>query len=111
MFVRVFVQTSNIAMMITKNIRRIGKTMKLVLELGTMFKQVSYSVIKIGLIGLTRYLAKYWTGKFRWKVLCPGGAITGFSKEFLNQVVTLVPMDALPSRMSINREFSFDPSL
>ena len=41
-------------------------------------KPVSYSVIKSGLIGLTRYLSTYWPDKnVRCNALCPGGIENG----------------------------------
>jgi NAD(P)-dependent dehydrogenase (short-subunit alcohol dehydrogenase family) len=55
-------------------------------------KPVSYSVIKTGLIGLTRYLATYWPEKVRCNALCPGGVDTGLPKEFVNQIENLIPM-------------------
>ncbi len=36
-------------------------------------KSVSYSVIKHGIIGLTRYFAAFWPGKVRCNCLCPSG--------------------------------------
>lgn len=36
-------------------------------------KPVSYSVVKHGIIGLTRYFAGFWPGKVRCNCLCPSG--------------------------------------
>lgn len=58
-------------------------------------KPVSYSVIKTGLIGLTRYLATYWPKKVRCNVLCPGGVGTGLPTEFVRQVITRIPLDRM----------------
>ena len=55
-------------------------------------KPVTYSVIKAGLIGLTRYLATYWPDRVRCNTLCPGGVDTGLSKEFVEKVIKRVPM-------------------
>jgi len=56
-------------------------------------KPVSYSVIKHGLIGLTRYLATYWCKKgIRVNALCPGGIYNNQSKEFVDKLVELVPL-------------------
>jgi len=41
-------------------------------------KPVTYSVVKTGIIGLTRYLATYWADKnVRCNALCPGGIENG----------------------------------
>jgi len=55
-------------------------------------KPVTYSVIKTGLIGLTRYLATYWPDRVRCNALCPGGVDSGLPKEFVKKVAEHVPM-------------------
>ncbi len=54
-------------------------------------KPVTYSVIKSGLIGLTRYMATYWAEKVRCNALCPGGVEAGQSGEFLSKVKDRIP--------------------
>jgi NAD(P)-dependent dehydrogenase (short-subunit alcohol dehydrogenase family) len=61
-------------------------------------KPVTYSVVKTGLIGLTRYLATYWsTKKVRCNALCPGGVENGQPKEFLKDVNLRIPMGRMAS--------------
>lgn len=56
-------------------------------------KPVTYSVIKSGLIGLTRYLATYWADKgVRCNALSPGGVYNGQSEEFVQRLSALIPM-------------------
>jgi NAD(P)-dependent dehydrogenase (short-subunit alcohol dehydrogenase family) len=56
-------------------------------------KPVSYSVVKSGLIGLTRYLATYWaTEGVRANALCPGGVENGQPSIFLERIHQLIPM-------------------
>ncbi len=56
-------------------------------------KPVTYSVIKAGLIGLTRYLATYWPEKgVRANALSPGGVYTNQDSKFVNRLTNLIPM-------------------
>lgn len=56
-------------------------------------KPVTYSVIKTGLIGLTRYLATYWANKnVRVNALSPGGVYNGQSDEFVARLSHLIPL-------------------
>lgn len=56
-------------------------------------KPVTYSVIKHGLIGLTKYLATYYAEKgVRANALCPAGVFNGQNGEFLNKLTNLIPM-------------------
>lgn len=55
-------------------------------------KPVTYSVVKTGLIGLTRYLATYWPTKVRCNALCPGGVESGQPEGFLKELHARIPM-------------------
>jgi NAD(P)-dependent dehydrogenase (short-subunit alcohol dehydrogenase family) len=56
-------------------------------------KPVTYSVVKTGLIGLTRYLATYWADKnVRCNAMCPGGVENGQPEDFLKEVSARIPM-------------------
>jgi len=56
-------------------------------------KPITYSVIKSGLIGLTRYLATYWhTDSVRVNALSPGGVYEGQEDEFVTKLSALIPL-------------------
>jgi len=56
-------------------------------------KPVTYSVVKHGLIGLTKYLASYWADKnIRVNAFCPGGVYNGQDEEFVKKLTNLIPM-------------------
>lgn len=56
-------------------------------------KPVTYSVIKHGLIGLTRYLATYWADcGVRANSILPGGIFQDQSPEFVSKISNLIPL-------------------
>jgi NAD(P)-dependent dehydrogenase (short-subunit alcohol dehydrogenase family) len=56
-------------------------------------KPVSYSVVKHGLIGLTRYLATYWADAgIRVNALCPGGVFQDQPGDFVQRLTSLIPL-------------------
>ncbi len=62
-------------------------------------KPVTYSVIKAGLIGLTRYLATYWVDQgVRANALSPGGVFNGQGEEFVQRLSSLIPLGRMANR-------------
>jgi NAD(P)-dependent dehydrogenase (short-subunit alcohol dehydrogenase family) len=56
-------------------------------------KPVTYSVVKSGLIGLTRYLATYWHGSgVRANAISPGGVYNHQPDEFVTRLSELIPL-------------------
>lgn len=62
-------------------------------------KPVTYSVIKSGLIGLTRYLATYWAAQgVRCNALSPGGVYNGQNEEFVQRLTSLIPLGRMATK-------------
>lgn len=56
-------------------------------------KPVTYSVIKHGLIGLTKYLATYWADHgVRVNAISPGGVFNNQDPAFVERLTRLIPM-------------------
>jgi len=56
-------------------------------------KPVTYSVVKHGLIGLTKYLATYWCEQgVRCNALSPGGVVAGQNDVFVSKLTQLIPL-------------------
>lgn len=56
-------------------------------------KPVTYSVVKHGLIGLTKYLATYWHEQgVRCNALSPGGVYAGQNDVFVSKLTSLIPL-------------------
>ena len=62
-------------------------------------KPVTYSVVKTGLIGLTRYLATYWADcGVRVNAISPGGIYNGQPDEFVQRLNNLIPLGRMAHR-------------
>ena len=62
-------------------------------------KPITYSIIKHGLIGLTKYLATYWADLgIRSNALCPGGIQHNQSGEFIDRISNLIPMGRMAKK-------------
>lgn len=62
-------------------------------------KPVTYSVVKTALLGLTRYLATYWSdANIRVNALSPGGVANNQPEEFTTRLHALIPMGRMADR-------------
>jgi NAD(P)-dependent dehydrogenase (short-subunit alcohol dehydrogenase family) len=62
-------------------------------------KPVTYSVVKAGLVGLTRYLATYWAAEgVRCNALCPGGVENNQDPAFVAKLTSLIPLGRMARR-------------
>ncbi len=66
-------------------------------------KPVSYSVVKHGLIGLTKYTASYWAKKnIRCNAIAPGGIFNNQNRLFVKELNKLIPL----GRMAKSNEYN-----
>ncbi len=71
-------------------------------------KPVTYSVIKAGLVGLTRYVATYWADRgVRANALSPGGIFTGQDDAFVRRLSSLIPMGRMATRQEYRSAVQF----
>jgi NAD(P)-dependent dehydrogenase (short-subunit alcohol dehydrogenase family) len=71
-------------------------------------KPVTYSVIKAGLIGLTRYLATYWAEKgVRCNALSPGGVFNNQGEEFVQRLESLIPLGRMATKNEYREAIQF----
>ena len=62
-------------------------------------KPITYSVIKTGLVGLTRYLATYWPNQgVRCNALSPGGVDNDQDDIFVERLTSLIPLNRMAQR-------------
>lgn len=62
-------------------------------------KPITYSVVKTGLIGLTRYVSTYWAEKnVRCNAICPGGVENNQNSEFVTELVKRIPMNRMANK-------------
>lgn len=59
-------------------------------------KPITYSVVKTGIIGLTRYVSTYWADKnVRCNAICPGGVENNQNEDFVNELIKRIPMNRM----------------
>ena len=62
-------------------------------------KPVSYSVIKAGVVGLTKYLASYWAADgIRVNALSPGGVYDSQDEAFVKRLIELIPLGRMAKK-------------
>ena len=62
-------------------------------------KPVTYSVVKHGIIGLTKYMATYWADKnVRVNAIAPGGIYANQPEEFVKKLTNLIPMGRMAKK-------------
>ena len=66
-------------------------------------KPVSYSVVKHGIIGLTKYTASYWAKKnVRCNAIAPGGIYNKQDVNFLNNIKKTIPVGRMAKKNEYN---------
>jgi NAD(P)-dependent dehydrogenase (short-subunit alcohol dehydrogenase family) len=70
-------------------------------------KPVTYSVIKHGIIGLTKYTATYWPKKIRCNALAFGGMENDQDKNFVKKIKELIPMGRMGRKNEYNNSVLF----
>ena len=66
-------------------------------------KPISYSVVKHGVIGLTKYLATYYGSQnIRFNCISPGGIMYNQNKSFQKKISKLIPMSRMANIGEIN---------
>lgn len=71
-------------------------------------KPLSYSVVKHGVIGLTKYLSTYFAKyNIRCNALCPGGIFNNQSKKFVNKLKKLIPLKRMANINELNESMYY----
>ena len=70
-------------------------------------KPLTYSVVKHGIIGLTKYTATYWPKKIRCNALAFGGMENNQDKNFISKVKKLIPLGRMAKKKEYNNVILF----
>ena len=66
-------------------------------------KPVTYSVVKNGIIGLTKYTASYWgKNNIRCNAIAPGGISNGQDPSFIRNINKLIPLGRMAKKNEYN---------
>ena len=73
-----------------------------------IIKPISYSVVKHGIIGLTKYLASYFAKKnIRVNALSPGGILNNQDKNFQKKIKKAIPMGRMAKKGEYIKSIKF----
>lgn len=71
-------------------------------------KPITYSAIKSGLVGMTRYLSTYWADYgVRCNALSPGGVYVNQDEVFVQRISGLIPLGRMASRNEYHAAIQF----
>ena len=66
-------------------------------------KPVTYSIVKHGIIGLTKYTASYWGEKnIRCNAIAPGGIYNNQDNSFVKKINQLIPLGRMAKKKEYN---------
>ena len=66
-------------------------------------KPICYSVVKHGIIGLTKYTASYWAKKnIRCNAIAPGGIFNYQESSFVKKISQLIPLGRMAKKNEYN---------
>ena len=73
-----------------------------------MIKPISYSAVKHGIIGLTKYLSSYFANKnIRVNALSPGGILNNQDKNFQKKIKKAIPMGRMAKKGEYIKSIKF----
>ena len=71
-------------------------------------KPITYSVVKYGIVGLTKYFATYYAEKgIRVNCLSPGGIFNNQDANFLNKISKEIPLGRMADKSELNGALIF----
>ena len=67
------------------------------------YKPITYSIIKHGIIGLTKYISSYWGAEgVRCNTIAPGGVFNNQDKKFIEKIKKEIPMKRMANVEDFN---------
>ena len=101
------IQKKGVILNISSDLSIIAPNQKLYKGLN-FIKPVTYSVVKQGINGLTKYTAAYWAEKnVRCNAIAPGGIQNNQNKLFLSKIKKVIPLKRLAKKNEYNNLILF----
>tara|TARA_Y100000992_G_C21264625_1_gene493268 strand:- start:1550 stop:2284 length:735 start_codon:yes stop_codon:yes gene_type:complete len=71
-------------------------------------KPISYSIVKHGTIGLTKYISTYFAkDNIRCNALCPGGIYNNQPSNFVSKLKKLIPLKRMAKKNELNESMYY----